>query len=102
MFNSIVMKTVKTSVLTVALLGASLSAQAETSLVSEVASNIEQNISAQMQDIVAKAQTELSLSIQSQMSEMMFELDSSEEIDASALAAEKVETPLVTSALVKD
>ncbi|MCL1057309.1 hypothetical protein L2729_04775 [Shewanella gelidimarina] len=102
MFNSIVMKTVKTSVLTAVLLGASVSAQAETSLVSEVANSLEQNISAQMQDMVSKAQTELSLSIQSQMSEMMFELSSDEDLKAEMLTAEKVEKPLVTSALIKD
>lgn len=102
MFNSIVMKSVKTSVLTVVLLGASVSAQAETSLVTEMANSLEQNISAQMHEMVSKVQTELSLSIQSQMSEMIFELSSDEVLKAETLTAERVEQPLVTSALIKD
>ncbi|WP_299805916.1 hypothetical protein [uncultured Shewanella sp.] len=104
MFNSTVLKTVKASVFTALLLGvsATTSAHAETSLVSDVANNIEQNISAQMQDMMAKAQTELSLSIQAQMSEMLFDMDSEQQVTNDQLAAENKEQPLVTSAVAKD
>ncbi|GIU28410.1 hypothetical protein [Shewanella sp. MBTL60-007] len=102
MFNSTVLKTVKASVFTALLLGASATVHAETSLVSEVANNIEQNISAQMQDMMTKAQTELSLSIQAQMSEMLFDMESEQQTTNEQLAAENKEQPLVTSAVVKD
>lgn len=102
MFNSTVLKTVKASVFTALLLGASASVHAETSLVSDVANNIEQNISAQMQDMMSKAQTELSLSIQAQMSEMLFDMDTEQQVTSEQLAAENKEQPLVTSAVVKD
>ncbi|MCG9728566.1 hypothetical protein L1D44_01655 [Shewanella sp. Isolate13] len=102
MFNSTVLKTVKASVFTALLLGTSATVHAETSLVSEVANNIEQNISAQMQDMMTKAQTELSLSIQAQMSEMLFDMESEQQTTNEQLAAENKEQPLVTSAVVKD
>ncbi|ABZ78204.1 conserved hypothetical protein [Shewanella halifaxensis HAW-EB4] len=102
MFNSTVLKTVKASVFTALLLGTSATVHAETSLVSDVANNIEQNISAQMQDMMTKAQTELSLSIQAQMSEMLFDMASEEQVTNEQLAAENKDQPLVTSAVTKD
>ncbi|WOT04653.1 hypothetical protein [Shewanella youngdeokensis] len=91
MLNSIVVKTLKASVITVALLGTSLTAQADTSLLSGVAQKLEHSISEQVQGMLAKAQTELSLSIQSQVSEMVFEFDESDAINTNTkvLTADK-------------
>ncbi|GIU41282.1 hypothetical protein AB4298_13365 [Shewanella sp. 10N.261.52.F9] len=102
MFNSTVSKTIKASLLTAVILGVSATAQADNSLISDVASNIEQNISSQMQEMMSKAQTELSLSIQSQMSEMMFDMDSEQELANKQGAATLNEQPLVTTAVSKD
>ncbi len=102
MFNSTVSKTIKASLLTAVILGVSATAQADNSLISDVASNIEQNISSQMQEMMSKAQTELSLSIQSQMSEMMFDMDAEQELVNKQDAATLNEQPLVTTAVSKD
>lgn len=102
MFNSTVSKTIKASLLTAVILGVSATAQADNSLITDVASNIEQNISSQMQEMMSKAQTELSLSIQSQMSEMMFDMDAEQELVNKQDAATLNEQPLVTTAVSKD
>ena len=102
MFNSNVSKTIKASLLTAVILGVRATAQADNSLISDVANNIEQNISSQMQEMMSKAQTELSLSIQSQMSEMMFDMDSEQELANKQDTATLNEQPLVTTAVSKD
>ncbi|MGS0692574.1 hypothetical protein ACVBIO_14620 [Shewanella sp. 0m-8] len=102
MFNSTVLKTVKASLFTAVLLAASTTAQAENSIITDVANNIEKNISSQMQEMMSKAQTELSLSIQSQMSEIMFDLGSEHELVNEQLTATNNDKPLVTSAVIKD
>lgn len=102
MFNSTVSKTLKASLLTAVMFGVSATANADNSLITDVANNIEQNISSQMQEMINSAQTELSLSIQSQMSEMMFDMGQERELTNKQQIAEKSEQALVTTAITKD
>ncbi|MCK8046787.1 hypothetical protein MSG37_18005 [Shewanella sp. 1CM18E] len=102
MFNSTVSKTLKVSLLTAVMLGVSATAHADNTLITDVAKNIEQNISSQMQEMINSAQTELSLSIQSQMSELMFDMDAEQELANKQKATEQNEQALVTTAITKD
>ncbi|AQS40183.1 hypothetical protein Sps_05114 [Shewanella psychrophila] len=99
MFNSTVSKIAKASLVAAVLMGASMGAQADGLILTDLTSNIEQNISAQMQDMMQVAQRELSLSLQTQLSEAMFELEGNGE--ASELAQKQSET-VITSAMVKE
>ncbi|NRB24904.1 hypothetical protein [Shewanella sp.] len=99
MFNSTVSKIAKASLVVAVLMGASMGAHADGLLVTDLTRNIEQSIGAQMQDMMQVAQRELSLSLQTQLAEAMFELDVSG--TASELAQRQSET-VITSAMVKE
>ncbi|QFU24454.1 hypothetical protein FM038_021450 [Shewanella eurypsychrophilus] len=99
MFNSTAKKITKTALVIAVLMGASMGAHADSLIPSDLTSNIEKNIAAQMQDMMQVAQTELSLSLQTQLSEAMFEMNSNE--DVSQLAQEQSEK-VITSAMVKE
>jgi len=98
MFNSTLTQIAKVSLAAAVLMGASVSAHADTLIPSDLTSNIEQNISAQMQDMMQVAQRELSMSLQAQLSDAMFEVDAEDETQ---LANEKNEQA-ITSAMVKE
>ncbi len=98
MFNSTLTQIAKVSLAAAVLMGASVSAHADTLIPTDLTSNIEQNISAQMQDMMQVAQRELSMSLQAQLSEAMFEVDAEDEAQ---LANEKNEQA-ITSAMVKE
>lgn len=98
MFNSTLSQIAKVSLAAAVLMGASVSAHADTLIPTDLTSNIEQNISAQMQDMMQVAQRELSMSLQAQLSEAMFEVDAEGETQ---LANEKNEQA-ITSAMVKE
>ncbi|MCL1139493.1 hypothetical protein [Shewanella pneumatophori] len=102
MFNSTVSKTLKAFLLTAVMLGVSTTAHADNALITDVTKNIEQNISSQMQEMINSAQTELSLSIQSQMSELMFDMDAEQELANKQKATKQNEQALVTTAITKD
>lgn len=99
MFNSTAKKIAKSSLVIAVLMGASMTANADSLIPSDLTSNIESNLTAQMQEMMQVAQTELSLSLQTQLSEVMFEMGS-EEAD-SQLAQEPSET-VITSAMIKE
>lgn len=98
MFNSTLTQIAKVSLAAAVLMGASVSAHADTLIPTDLTSNIEQNISAQMQDMMQVAQRELSMSLQAQLSDAMFEVDAEDETQ---LAKEKNEQA-ITSAMVKE
>ena len=99
MFNSTVSKIAKASLVVAVLMGASMGAHADGLLVTDLTRNIEQSIGAQMQDMMQVAQRELSLSLQTQLAEAMFEIEDSSKV--SELAQKQSET-VITSAMVKD
>jgi len=98
MFNSTLSQIAKVSLAAAVLMGASVSAHADTLIPADLTSNIEQNISAQMQDMMQVAQRELSMSLQAQLSDALFEADAADETQ---LAKEKNEQA-ITSAMVKE
>ncbi|EDQ01964.1 hypothetical protein [Shewanella benthica] len=99
MFNSTVSKIAKASLVVAVLMGASMGAHADGLMLTDLTRNIEQNISAQMQDMMQVAQHELSLSLQTHLAEAMFELEDSGKV--SELVQLQSETG-ITSAMVKD
>ncbi|MDB0034745.1 hypothetical protein N9E78_00315, partial [bacterium] len=68
------------SLTAVVLMGASVTANADTLIPTDLTSNIEQNIAAQLQDMLLMAQRELSTSIQAQISSSMFDVDEANEL----------------------
>lgn len=98
MFNSTISKMAKTSLVVAVLMGASATVNADTLLSSDLTSNIEQNIAAQMQDMMQVAQRELSMSLQEQLSSSMFDNKADE---VKQLAQEPTET-VITSAMVEE
>ncbi|MDB2386867.1 hypothetical protein N9W21_05945 [Shewanella sp.] len=101
MFTSTLIKTVKTSALAVTLLGTSLSAQADVSPITDVMSNIERNMAAQMNEMLTKAQTELSSSIRHQVSQMVFVFDDKKEPQSESVTMDKTDKSLTTTTLNK-
>lgn len=99
MFNSTISKIAKTSLVVAVLMGASASVNADTLISTDLTSNIEQNIAAQMQDMMQVAQRELSLSLQAQLSSSMF--DSNEADEANQFAQDPKEV-VITSAMVEE
>jgi|GEM_PF-4318776 len=98
MFNSTLTQIAKVSLAAAVLMGASVSAHADTLIPADLTSHIEQNISAQMQDMMQVAQRELSLSLQAQLAEAMFEVAAEDE---NQFAKEMTEQE-ITSAMVKE
>ncbi|NRD72733.1 hypothetical protein HQQ94_05610 [Shewanella sp. VB17] len=80
MFNSIIGKMAKSSLMAAVLMGASVTANADTLIPTDLTRNIEQNITAQLQDMLLTAQRELSMSIQAQISSSMFDVDEADEV----------------------
>lgn len=99
MFNLSVSKIAKTSLLVAVMMGASMSVNADTLIPADLTSNLEKNISAQMQDMMQVAQRELSLSLQTQLSEAMFEVEAS---DVESQLAQETSEKTITSAMVKE
>ena len=99
MFNSTVSKIAKASLVVAVLMGASMGAHADGLILTDLTRNIEQNISAQMQDMMQVAQRELSLSLQTQLAEAMFEIEDSSKVSE---LAQKQSEAVITSAMVKD
>ena len=99
MFNLSMNKIAKTSLLVAVMMGASMGVSADTLIPADLTSNLEQNISAQMQDMMQVAQRELSLSLQTQLSEAMFEIETS---DAESKLAQEPSEKVITSAMVKE
>ncbi len=99
MFNSTIGKIAKTSLVAAVLMGASATVNADTLIPADLTSNIEQNIAAQMQDMMQLAQRELSISLQTQLSSSMF--DSNEADEANQLAQEPKEA-VITSVMVEE
>ncbi|MFT5236234.1 MAG: hypothetical protein ACI90A_001603 [Shewanella sp.] len=99
MFNSTISKVAKASLVVAVLMGASATVNADTLISTNLTSNIEQNIAAQMQDMMQLAQRELSMSLQTQLSSSMF--DSHEADEANQLAQEPKEA-VITSAMVEE
>ncbi|MBW8182653.1 hypothetical protein [Shewanella nanhaiensis] len=99
MFNSTISKVAKSSLVVAVLMGASVTANADTLIPTDLTSNLEQNIAAQMQDMMQVAQRELSISLQAQLSSSMFDAEESDE--AEQLAQEPTELA-ITSAMVKE
>lgn len=96
MFNSTISKIAKTSLVIAVLMGAT--ANADTLTPTDLTSNIEQNIAAQMQGMMQLAQRELSMSLQAQLSSSMF--DRNEAYEANQLVQEPKEA-VMTSAMVE-
>ncbi|WP_299790899.1 hypothetical protein [uncultured Shewanella sp.] len=98
MINSTLTRIAKVSLAVAVLMGASVSAQADTLIPTDLTSNIEQNISAQMQDMMQVAQRELSMSLQAQLSDVMFEATAEDDTQLAQEATEQA----ITSAMVKE
>lgn len=75
MFNSTLTNKIRSGLVVIGLMGMSLSAQAEGLPTGDVISSIEQNISAQTQEMMASAKREFILSIQTQLAEAVVELN---------------------------
>ena len=99
MLNLTISKIVKLSLVVTVLMGVSVGAHADSLILTDLTSNIEQNISAQMQDLMQVTQRELSLSLQTQLAEAMFELKGSEEVNQ---LVQKTSEKVITSAMVKE
>lgn len=81
MFNSTLTNKIRSGLVVIGLMGMSLSVQAEGLPTGDVISSIEQNISAQTQEMMATAKREFILSIQTQLAEAVVELNAEPETD---------------------
>ncbi|WP_394204363.1 hypothetical protein [Shewanella waksmanii] len=97
MINSTVKKVALVSLTLTGLLASSFSAQANDNLVAEMTAGLENNLASQMQEVMNVAQRELSLSIQAQLSETLFESQNVE-----VAASEDEQDAVLTSAMVKE
>ncbi|WP_028774877.1 hypothetical protein [Shewanella waksmanii] len=97
MINSTVKKVALVSLTLTGLLASSFSAQANESLVSEMTAGLESNLASQMQEVMNVAQRELSLSIQAQLSETLFETQ-----DVDVAATQDNQEEVITSAMIKE
>ncbi|MEI6858410.1 MAG: hypothetical protein V5788_01210 [Shewanella sp.] len=99
MLSLMVNKIAKVSLVVTIMMGVSIGVHAETLTLASLTKNIEQNISAQMQEMMQVTQREISLSLQTQLLETMFELKDSKKIGQ--LAKKQSET-VITSEMVKE